>query len=508
MAVADLGTTLPEALADRYLRDAQEQASNASNQTMYLQTASKRELEVQLLGEDQIRDHQAHLELATQATLDSERVSSIGPPGVLHGTAPNLQELSLAANLLASWDEVSRLAEELPLLDSLDLSWNRMAFPAVPSDNPQYVFAALRRLVLNHCCIGWEQVTRIEKVLPALDELRLSGNGISHLPTSIEGFTNLRTLDLSNNAIREWAVVRPLCRLPSLRSLSLNDNQIATILASTAPGTEFQQLECLFLGNNRIHSWGSIDALTCFSKLKELRLSGNPLTPSGSKEERFEVIARLPDLVTLNASAISPYERKESELRYMREILGELEGLTNDSNAQARLRAMHPCLVDLQAKYGDTGAPAAVAANASCSLGSTLLQLRLTCTATCATSTSSVTKKLPKSMNVRKLKQLCERLFKLPAQQQALTAVDTANGSNLMSLGHDDEAVLGSFNFLDGAELLVTKLDVEAVEQEAAQKNAALAAEHELRLSQQTKGMEILKAVRDEQLVGSLGLPS
>ncbi len=39
----------------------------------------------------------------------------------------------------------------------------------------------------------------------------------------------------------------------------------------------------------------------------------------------------------------------------------------------------------------------------------------------------------------------------------------------------------------DGAELLVTLLDVEAAEQEAAQKNAALAAEHELRLSQQTK---------------------
>lgn len=50
-------------------------------------------------------------------------------------------------------------------------------------------------------------------------------------------------------------------------------------------------------------------------------------------------------------------------------------------------------------------------------------------------------------MNVRKLKQLCERLFKLPAQQQALSAVDPANGS-IMSLGHDDEAVLGSFTLL------------------------------------------------------------
>lgn len=37
-----------------------------------------------------------------------------------------------------------------------------------------------------------EQVMHIEKALPALDELRLSGNGINHLPTSIKGFTNLR----------------------------------------------------------------------------------------------------------------------------------------------------------------------------------------------------------------------------------------------------------------------------------------------------------------------------
>lgn len=53
---------------------------------------------------------------------------------------------------------------------------------------------------------------------------------------------------------------------------------------------------------------------------------------------------------------------------------------------------------------------------------------------------------LAESMNVRKLKQLCERLFKLPAQQQALSAIDPANGSIDVSLGHDDEAVLGSFN--------------------------------------------------------------
>ena len=60
------------------------------------------------------------------------------------------------------------------------------------------------------------------------------------------------------------------------------------------------------------------------------------------------------------------------------------------------------------------------------------------------------------SMNVRKLKQLCERLFKLPAQQQALSAVDSASGSVVMSLGHDNEAVLGSFNLLVRPHCLLT----------------------------------------------------
>lgn len=94
----------------------------------------------------------------------------------------------------------------------------------------------------------------------------------------------------------------------------------------------------------------------------------------------LQVIARLPHLANLNASDITTYERKESELRYMRAILGELLGVCNDmqmhfsrsgknnsrasilrpagelsdlssnQDAQARLRAMHPRLTELQAK--------------------------------------------------------------------------------------------------------------------------------------------------------------
>lgn len=43
-----------------------------------------------------------------------------------------------------------------------------------------------------------------------------------------------------------------------------------------------------------------------------------------TKKWHVQVIARVAHLTALNASAITPYERKESELRYMRAILGEL----------------------------------------------------------------------------------------------------------------------------------------------------------------------------------------
>ena len=78
-----------------------------------------------------------------------------GPSGALHALAPNMAELDLGSNLLSSWEEVGCLARELPLLRALDLTANRMAFPASPTAAR---FGALVTLVLNRCLIGWEQV--------------------------------------------------------------------------------------------------------------------------------------------------------------------------------------------------------------------------------------------------------------------------------------------------------------------------------------------------------------
>ena len=85
-----------------------------------------------------------------------------GMPGELRVLAPNIQELELADNLLPSWSEAARLAEELKELVSLDLSLNRMAWPpARPAPDAVAPFIRLQTLVLNQCHLSWLEVRAV-----------------------------------------------------------------------------------------------------------------------------------------------------------------------------------------------------------------------------------------------------------------------------------------------------------------------------------------------------------
>ena len=67
--------------------------------------------------------------------------------------------MDLADNLLPSWSEAARLAQELPELASLDLSLNLMAWPpAKPAPDAVTPFMRLETLVLNQCCLSWQDV--------------------------------------------------------------------------------------------------------------------------------------------------------------------------------------------------------------------------------------------------------------------------------------------------------------------------------------------------------------
>lgn len=88
-----------------------------------------------------------------------------GSPGRLRRLAPKLQDLDLADNLLPSWAEAARLAQELPQLASLDLSHNRMAMP-IPGPKPEAMepLTCLRTLILNRCSLSCQEVCMLGKI--------------------------------------------------------------------------------------------------------------------------------------------------------------------------------------------------------------------------------------------------------------------------------------------------------------------------------------------------------
>jgi hypothetical protein len=130
----------------------------------------------------------------------------------------------------------------------------------------------------------------------------------------------VQALILDDNSLGDWAALRPLSRLPGLQRLSLAGNSIFAVqhcsagvihamlracaescsmhihslhgscMPSCVAGPGFAALQSLNLGNNRLTDWASVDALSEFPNLSELRLSGNPLLPAAACDARFEVL--------------------------------------------------------------------------------------------------------------------------------------------------------------------------------------------------------------------------
>jgi hypothetical protein len=206
-------------------------------------------------------------------------------------------------------------------------------------------FVRLEVLVLNSVPDAWSSAVTLARhgALPNLQELHLCKNNIMNLSSALQQqqqqrmdskavnadstnttvpssaamsaelaalFPSLRTLELSFNALRDWAEVRLLERLPRLTKLLLNDNVLTSVeydgddsaLASTpassasaasssssaaaasASSTDsssftanapFGALVSLGLNSNDLVSFDSVTALSRFPALRELRAQGN-----------------------------------------------------------------------------------------------------------------------------------------------------------------------------------------------------------------------------------------
>jgi len=457
----DPGIAVSEALKTRYVTlDAPQIAPGNVFAEHHANTVRGRAKPIEFFGEMKIRMHQQISDLK-QVALRDMGISFAGWDEDNEDTEVEelgqYESLDLQRNLLSNWEEVGRITKRFHALQVLDLSANKLG-QVLPSAFPilRDGFPSVHTLVLGFCELSWNDILVLEPCLPNLEELCFPGNDASALKQQAEltGFRKLVALDLSECKISSWEEVQVLSSL-QLRSLSLNHNSI-TEIPPLQTDHDFCKLEVLGMSGNPIDSWHSVDQLAFLQQLHTLRLTSTPITNKlGPSEARLTLIGRLPKIQHLNGSAVSPRERSEAEKTYLRRILLQQKASPQNEgdSTTGTIAQLHPRFDELKKMYADTQVTFGGHTSSGGSLQDSLLTLTLHPIAASATSYDPVVKKLPSTLTILKLKQMCKRLFGVePLQQSAFFRSDRTSPPTPLD---DDYQTLNFFGVFDGCDVFI-----------------------------------------------------
>ncbi|WCJ34835.1 Tubulin-folding cofactor E [Euphorbia peplus] len=451
------GVSFVQALYTRY----KSESTKEEEDEMYVLSASNKRVSVELVGKEKAQDKVSKFEELKGVSLPFLGVSTPGSPTDISTLLPNLKELDLTGNLLSEWKDVGTICEQLPSLTALNLSSNLMSLNI--TGLPQ--LKNIRILVLNNTGIKWAQVEVLRHLLPEIEELHLMANGISTITSTsapfVQGFESLRVLNLEYNSIAEWNEILKLSLLKSLEQLHLNNNSLNRVFYPDAETIHklfmrseshkeipFQNLRCLLLGGNNIEDLTSIDSLNSFPRLVDTRLSDNPVADTGRGGiPRFVLIARLSKVEILNGSEVSPRERRDSEIRYVRLVMSKLHDNPDE------IKELHPRFAKLKSYHGIDDERTSAGISGPQKMASGFISITLKCVGASIGEKPPLTKKLPATTTVGKLKQLCESFFKLKLIKPKLFFQE--EGSPLPIVMDDEMATLMDIGIVDGSTILV-----------------------------------------------------
>ncbi|KAI3972696.1 hypothetical protein MKX01_019354 [Papaver californicum] len=451
------GISFLQALELRYKGD----STKEEEDEMYVLSARNNRVAVELVGKSKVQDKLSRLEDLVGASLSYLGVSSVGSKGQINAVVPNLKELDLTGNLLSEWKDVGAICEELKVLEVLSLTHNYMAHGV----NQLPVLENICVLVLNNCCLTWTQIEVLKQSLPCVEELHLMGNKLKEIvPASsnyVLGFDSLRILNLEDNCFEAWNEIVKLSQLRRLEQLHLNKNNLNNIfypecgpkfdLVNDSEPAEkhfspFGNLNCLLLGRNNIADLAAVDSLNYFPNLTDIRLSENPITNTAKGGiPRFMLIARLAKVETLNGSEVRIRERKESEIRYIRFVMTKMQ------DEPEEIKQLHPRFNELKKKHGIEDEKPSTETAGPRKMSSGLLSITLTCVGASMGEKKPLTKKLPATSTIGKLKVLCESFFRLKSIRLKLFLQEEGSPlpmlldnemASLMELGIGNEATI------------------------------------------------------------------
>lgn len=411
---------------------------------------------IELVGVEKLKTQQT-LATVEKITLAHCQIATLGfeTPGELYALTPSISEINLSFNLFASWTPIFHIVQELPALETLILSGNRLQYdfpPPAAGDqgdvSTQWRFPNVKNLVLNQTLVAWDDLlVLLDRHFPQIEELHLVENEYPDADFALLAqkknppaaqqtspwMQTLEILDLSQNRLRSWSNLLETvgASLVNLKQLVVNDNDISTLVTVGGVPQVFRQLRALSICDNRIDSWTSIDALNQYEQLDTLRFTRNPLIAHmGAGEVRMIIIARSDFVASINGSGVRAKERQDAEQMYLKRILHELAAVGDGNNTedQSRVLTSHPRFNRLRQLYPDIqigggygGAAHGSNGSGPATLGSSLIQVKIVPMSMQATSFEPLAKKIPEKMKIAQLKLLIEKKFGVEAPSQSLS---------------------------------------------------------------------------------------
>lgn len=242
----------------------------------------------------------------------------------------------MESNLIMSWEQIVHLGNELPLLEQLNLSYNKLAIPEDLQNLTEFrtynardetvvvennMFTNLKSLVFIKCGLTWTKLSVLSKLFPNTEELILCLNSCNDFDNisseAYQNFKNLKKLNLDANNIvsttPENSSIKKLSNFHNLVELKLAENNIEYF----PNADQHKSLNYINLEKNEISNSKIITDLSKAPFLSTIRIFKNPICDSaGTRHVRNRLVGEIKTLTSVNGTEVTRYDRRDFEIYY------------------------------------------------------------------------------------------------------------------------------------------------------------------------------------------------
>ncbi|KAL1457926.1 hypothetical protein WDU94_008106 [Cyamophila willieti] len=448
------GVSFTEAMVTKYVE--------ADNELVVRETVEEAKTSMnapflELVGFEQVAEEQKSFETLKIVSLVDSRVSHAGSThDEVERTVPNIEDLDLSRNLLASWFAVGDITRQLKRLKHLNVSNNKLPVPNDMDGVMEQIFpqGQMSTLTLGNMGYIWADILKLFATFP-ITILKVPTNHITTLDSIPNMFQVLEELYLQENNIVDWSEVNALGELPKLKYLNLASTNLRNIKLEPGPGGGdggplFPALETLIISDNKIDSWDYVSQLHYLPKLSSLRFTKNPIWSADRvANSRDKTICRIGTLTVLNGSTIEKQERRGSEYSYIKEYgaiwLSEKnrkEFVIANPRYEYLVNLHGPPLAELS---GPAGSTASIATKH-------IILLNFHHTA----DDKTVQKKVPLTLSISKLVNLVQRLFGNSSNVSTMYYTSEKNQLQHIELNPESLSEIKFFDLQEGDTVHVT----------------------------------------------------